>query len=88
MGLSNCFGTKRLGAFGGIVRGNLSLVGYLFALKQIILSFNVQNTGVSMESDIYNDTAVQQYGGDKLQDIGQTQKMCNCLSRGGASSLL
>ena len=27
-----------------------------------------------MESDIYNDTAVQQYGGDKLQDIGQTQK--------------
>ena len=41
MGLSNCFGTKRLGVFGGIVRGNLSLVGYLFALKQIILSFNV-----------------------------------------------
>ena len=41
-----------------------------------------------MESDIYNDTAVQQYGGDNLQDIGQTQKMCNCLSRGGASSLL
>ena len=28
-----------------------------------------------MESDIYNDTAVQQYGGDKLQDIGQTQKI-------------
>ena len=41
-----------------------------------------------MESDIYNDTAVQQYGGDKLQDIGQTQKMCICLSRGGSSPLL
>ena len=36
MGLGNCFGTKHLGAFGVIVRGNLSLVGYLFVLSKLL----------------------------------------------------